>query len=170
MKRNDLIFLARLRLLVGYLGEQSQFTWWPSSFFAPSSKAFLFPVFVKTSLLAQYYGVKEAAARVHDNFIGIGRGVFHLFRLPETLEQDLHFLLSDNEIINQFIGDISDKSGAIEALKSYRVQGIDFSIGPVRIGGLKDIQRKEIWQAVARYYQHSFETNNRAYPFFSEGQ
>jgi hypothetical protein len=44
MKRSDLIFLARLRLLVGYLGEQNQFDWWSCSFFSPSSKAFLVPV------------------------------------------------------------------------------------------------------------------------------
>jgi hypothetical protein len=36
--------------------------------------------------MAQYHGVTEAACRVHDERIGVGR-VFHLYRLPETIEQ-----------------------------------------------------------------------------------
>ena len=101
MKRNDLIFLARLRLLVGFLGEQNHFNWWNCSFFSPSSKSFLAPVYGKTLFLAQYYGVQEAAIKVHDNYIGVGRGVFHSFRLPESIEQKLHAILCAAEIANQ---------------------------------------------------------------------
>ena len=46
--------IARLRLLVGYLGEHHQYNWWPSAFLTPSSMAFLAPIFSKTAFMAQY--------------------------------------------------------------------------------------------------------------------
>ncbi len=169
MKRSDLIFLARLRLLVGYLGEQNQFNWWPCSFFSPSSKAFLVPVFGKTSFLAQYYGVKEAAAKAHDNYIGIGRGVFHLFRLSETIEQELHTLLRDSEIFQQATGEISSMTDALHTLELCGATDIGLAVGPVRIGSLDDVERKDIWRVAARLYSQSFETSDKVFPFFSEG-
>jgi hypothetical protein len=48
--------------------------------------AFLNPIFASKTRMAQYHGVTEAACRVHDERIGVGR-VFHLYRLPETIEQ-----------------------------------------------------------------------------------
>src|SRR5712691_11258595 len=91
--------LARLRLLVGYLGEQRQCNWWPSVFFTPNSLAFLTPIFSKTAFMAQYQGVKAAASRVHDEHIGLGK-VYHLFRLPERLEQALYHYLQDKTFVD----------------------------------------------------------------------
>lgn len=169
MKRSDLIFLARLRLIVGYLGEQSQFGWWTCSFFSPSSKTFLVPVFGKTFFLAQYYGVKEAATKVHDNYIGVGRGVFHLFRLPEIIEQELHVLLYDSEIVKQLTGYIASMRDALYELELCGKTSKEPAVGPVRIGSIHDIERKDIWQVAAQYYRQAFETNNKVFPFFSEG-
>ena len=73
MNRSLCMQLARLRLLVGYLGEQHQYHWWPSAFFTPSSMAFLAPMFGKTAFIAQYQGVKAAASRIHDEHIGLGK-------------------------------------------------------------------------------------------------
>jgi len=169
MKRSDLISLARLRLFVGYLGEQNQLAWWPCSFFAEHSKAFLTPVFGKALFLSQYYGIKEAATKVHDNYIGVGRGVFHLFRLPETIEQELHNLLCDAEVVKQ----LEELSGMADVLNSLELCGdtsLDPVAGPVRVGGLNDIERKDVWRVVASHYRQSFTTNNKVFPFFSEGQ
>ena len=77
-----------MRHLVGFLGEQSQFGWWPTAFYGSSSRLFLEPIFSKTSTLAQHYGVVEAARRFHDEHLSVGS--YHLFRLPEEIEQDLH--------------------------------------------------------------------------------
>lgn len=169
MKRSDLIFLARLRLFVGYLGEQNQFAWWPCSFYAEHSKAFLAPVFGKTLFLTQYYGIKEAATKVHDNYIGVGRGVFHLFRLPETIEQELHTLLCDAEIAKQLTEELSGMTDVLKALELCGDTSIDPAVGPVRVGGLPDIEGKDAWQVVASHYRQSFATNNKVFPFFSEG-
>jgi hypothetical protein len=86
--------IARLRMIVGFLGEKGQHNWWSSEFFSATAPAFLNPVFGKTTTLAQYHGVKESARRVHDEHIGVGR-VFHLFRLPESIEQALFEMLQE---------------------------------------------------------------------------
>ena len=99
MNASTLAQIVRLRLLVGFLGERSQFNWWPSAFFISSSSAFLSPIFTKTAFTAQYHGVKEAASRVHDEHIGVGK-VYHLFRLPETVEQTLFGHLQDPGFID----------------------------------------------------------------------
>lgn len=168
MNRNDLILLAKLRLLVGYLGEKDQYGWWSCSFFSRSSDAFLRPVFGKTSFLAKYYGVKEAATRVHDEHIGVGRNVYHLFRLPEQYEQELHSLLCEPDLVEQFKQQISDQTTAFNSLKSIGDTKIEPVEGPVRIGGLKDLYQKENWQTVAQYYRNSFEIGYKIFPFFSE--
>ncbi len=73
--------IAELRVLVGYLGEKPQAGWWSSEFYSPSAAAFLSPIFNRSLFLAQYQGATAAAAKAHDDTIGIGR-IFHLFRLP----------------------------------------------------------------------------------------
>jgi hypothetical protein len=78
--------LLKLRLTVGFLGERSQFAWWPTAYYEPSSRLFLEPVFSKTSRLAQYHGVLEAARRLHDEHLSAGS--YHVFRLPEEIEED----------------------------------------------------------------------------------
>src|SRR6202022_616251 len=77
--------IVGLRLAVGLLGEQEQSGWWPSSFLGRHAPAFLRPIFGSKTRMAQYHGVTEAACRVHDERIGVGR-VYHLYRLPETIE------------------------------------------------------------------------------------
>jgi len=170
MKKNELLTLARLRLLVGYLGEQGEYKLWPSSFFSTSSSAFLTPVVGKTTFLAQYYGVKEAAIKVHDNHIGVGRGVYHLFRLPEALEQAIHNLLYETHIVEQLKSDLSNVPNAIELLNCYKDVKVKSAIGPIRMGGLEDISNIDIWDVVAKHYRNSFKTKDLVYPFFSEGQ
>ncbi|MDD2509989.1 MAG: BrxE family protein [Syntrophomonas sp.] len=97
MKRAEKKDLIRLRFIVGYLGEQLKPAWWNSSFFAPGSTMFLAPIFSKTTILAQYHGLQEAASKIHDERIGIGTSVFHLFRLPDVIERELHYFISDSE-------------------------------------------------------------------------
>jgi hypothetical protein len=82
-------------MLVGFLGERAQFAWWPTAFYEASSRLFLEPVFSKTSRLAQYHGVLEAARRLHDEHLSVGS--YHLFRLPEEVEQDLHAIVQSSD-------------------------------------------------------------------------
>jgi len=78
--------IAELRVLVGYLGEKGQDNWWASDFLSTTAAAFLAPIFNRSLFLAQYQGATAAAAKVHDEAIGVGR-IYHLFPLPIGIEQ-----------------------------------------------------------------------------------
>src|SRR5262245_9592659 len=71
MKEKIVDKYLHLRLLVGYLGESEQFGWWQTTLLQSRSRSFLDPVFARTSKLAQYHGVREAARRLHDEHIGL---------------------------------------------------------------------------------------------------
>jgi hypothetical protein len=154
----------RLRVIVGYLGEKAQFDWWPSGFLTPSSAAFLNPVFARTASLAQYHGVKEAARRVHDDHIGIGR-VFHLFRLPETLEQSLFEVLQDPAAATVTHLGLGSQATALEALQSFFKTPASVREGPVQIGTVADLDGDAWLGAAAHCYHAAFTKGMRSYPY-----
>lgn len=169
MESKDLIKLIRLRITVGYLGEKHCYSWWNSAFFQPRSKDFLSPVFGKTYFLAQYHGIKEAASIIHDERIGIGRGVYHLFRLPEKLEQLIHSYLLNQENYALFQQDLANKDHAEKVLNSlYNNNIVDF-LGPVKVGNYKALESQDSWEIVSNIYLKSFNTNILSFPFFQEG-
>jgi hypothetical protein len=45
MQAEEIEQIAGIRVAVGFLGEKEQAGWWPSSFFATASAAFLGPLF-----------------------------------------------------------------------------------------------------------------------------
>lgn len=155
--------IARLRIIVGYLGEKTQFDWWPSGFFTPSSAAFLNPVFTRTAALAQYHGVKEAARRVHDEHIGVGR-VFHLYRLPETLEQSLFEFLQEPAAVAAHT-DIVSQSAALDALQSFFKIASANQAGPIQIGTSADLEDDAWIAAAASCYHAAFTEGMRSYPY-----
>ena len=168
MNRSDLINIAKLRLSVGYLGEAHQSAWWTSSFLCETSTAFLSPVFSKTTLLARYYGVRDAAARVHDEHIGIGEGVFHLFRLPEALERELHELVGDSDVAETLSAVIQNKEAAQETLDQLSADSRSDGVGPVRLGQTTKLQDISTWQIAAQSYRQGFQSNSKVYPYLSE--
>lgn len=159
--------VAKLRLAVGLLGEAHQKAWWSSNFFAPNSKAFLTPVYGKTQLLAKYYGVKEAATRVHDDHIGIGKGVYHLFRLPEVIEIDLHKLLT-NQIDAENAELILSTPEEAEAYLLDSENKFDISeTGPLWMDYSASIKNHSSWQKIANLYLTAFSNGTRVFPYFS---
>jgi len=168
MIRLDLKKIARLRICVGFLGESQQYSWWQSSFFSPSSKTFLTPIFAKTSFLSQHYGMKQAASIVHDDHIGIGKGVFHLFRLPEIYEIKLHKIIESPETAEDVKLMVCSKDKAEEFLQEYTTESDTAAIGPVQMGGFTDIMEKSVWKRIAYHYLKAFRDGNKTFPFFSE--
>jgi len=143
MNKSTLAQIARLKLLVGFLGEQSQFNWWLSAFFAPSSSAFLAPVFSKNAFAAQYHGVQEAASRVHDEHIGIGR-VYHLFRLPEHVEQALFNSLQDKVFVDSIRDQLQNQDRALDNLITLADSLPECAEGPVLIGDIDELMDGKI--------------------------
>ena len=158
--------LVLLRLSVGLLGEQANPRWWNSTFCDSNGKAFLSPVFPRTYINAQYQGVVSAAALVHDDRIGVGN-VFHLFRLPEDIEQALQTIAKDE--INVAITDVMrDVDSATQFLRGYAGSAQKTSQGPVKVGHLSALRDTSVWKDVAAFYLNGFEHQRETFPFFSD--
>ena len=113
---------------------------------------------------AQYHGVTEAARRVHDEHIGIGR-VFHLFRLPEVVEQSMCGMLQDDSLENVVRNECSHPDHAMEALTSITGRLPALQEGPIQIGDTKDLDSTE-WLLMAGTYCVAFTAGARTYPYF----
>ena len=155
--------LLELRLLIGFLGERAQFGWWPTSFYEPSSRLFLEPVFSKTSRLAQYHGVMEAARRLHDEHLSVGS--YHLFRLPEELEQDIHALMQSPNGENLTTSSPETKEDALKAMAVLAPNAAKLAEGPKLIGGIDDIDSPNTIQLFAAAYLSAFQQNLKTYPY-----
>lgn len=154
-----------LRLLVGYLGEKSQFAWWPTAFFSPASDQFLAPVFTRTTWLAKYHGATEAARRNHDEHIGVGR-VFHLFRLPEEMEHHIHGSLVKGEIVIDPT-DLATKDAALRRLVEIAEGDVPAGEGPVKVGTTKSMLTLTGVKSLARHYADAFSNDVKTYPYFT---
>lgn len=159
--------LAKLRAVVGYLGEREQYAWWQSSFFAAGSRPFLTPIFSKTYVLAQCMGVTHAAGLVHDERIGVGR-VYHLFRLPEDIEQGIHRILHTPAVAQLIPGLVAHKDTALEYLRAEARSVTGASVGPVEIGHIQDIRNPRQWRAIAAEYLRAFDADAQIYPYFRD--
>jgi hypothetical protein len=161
--QNSLTALLQLRLLVGLLGEGPDVGQWPTKFNEPSSRNFLEPVFAKTSRVARYYGVLEAARRVLDERLSVGS--FHLFRLPEEMEQDLHALILSPRG-EELVGTLPQgKQDAIEMLKLLGSQDVQLADGPMASGRIDDIAKPETIRALASIYSAAFSRNAPTFPY-----
>lgn len=165
METTQLETLAKMRVAVGYLGERDQFGWWKSSFFAPASGAFLAPVFGRTQLLAQCNGVTRAAALVHDEHIGVGN-VYHLFRLPEDVEQSLHRVLHDQELSRTIGALCASKQVALDCLLRESGTLDNAGVGPTSVGTASDLRNEKPWRIVAAHYLHAYNGGSEVYPYF----
>jgi hypothetical protein len=152
--------------LVGYLGEKTQHNWWPSGFYAPTSAMFLNPVFPRTSRLAGYRGVVEAARRVHDEHIGIGR-VFHLFRLPDEIEHELHRAVLAGEGGGSAGEPPASLESAMDELARLANGGLSAPEGPVKVGTRRHILDPDTIQDIARHYQDAFQREIRCFPYLT---
>lgn len=162
MKESYQFTLLQMRLIVGFLGERAQCAWWPTAFYEESSRLFLEPVFSKTVRLAQYHGVLEAARRLHDDHLSVGS--YHLFRLPEEIEQDLRAAVQSvggEELANQ----ARSKDSALDALKRLAMTSRNSSVGPAAVGNIKEIDSLDTLQAIAAAYFSAFTTNVKTYPY-----
>ena len=155
--------ILQLRLLVGFLGERSQHGWWPTSFFGDYSMRSLEFVAPKTASLAQYHGAVEAARRLHDEHLSVGS--YHLFRLPEEVEQDLHALVQSPQgtaVISELP---KDKETALARLDRLANAGGGAAEGPVSVGSIDALHEPDTAKAIAAVYLKALSVNIKAYPY-----
>ena len=155
--------LLRMRLAVGYLGEKPQHAWWTTEFFGRSSLSFLAPVFPRTEGLAQYHGVLEAGRLHHDERLDAGS--FHLFRLPEEVEQDIHDLLRVWLADEERVWRPSSCQDATAVLRS-RADGEQVAReGPVRIGVIGDLGTEHSVSKLSSHYLAAFSEDVQTVPY-----
>jgi hypothetical protein len=159
--------IVGLRLTVGFLGEQEQAGWWPSMFLGRHAHAFLNPIFGSKTRMAQYHGVAEAACRVHDESIGVGR-VFHLFRLPEAAEQLMFSTFQEASIPEEVTRSFESMETAKGLLAGLAKRLADVRPGPVRLGDADMITSPEGLALMAGTYRAAFDTGIRCYPYFTD--
>lgn len=167
MTQHDILGYAKLRFAVGCLGEAATPPWWNAGLFSAESDAFLTPIFPRSQYLARMTATCEAAARIHDEHIGVGQ-VFHLFRLPEAFEQQIAEVASTSDFREQ----VSATVGGINAARSLidqlarGAESVEGS-GPVNVGMPDDLSQSETLAAIADAYRQGFEKESRIYPFVS---
>ncbi|KWT98895.1 MULTISPECIES: BrxE family protein [unclassified Variovorax] len=165
MSRPYLPTLLQLRLLTGYLGERAQLGWWPTAFYESSSRLFLEPVFAKSARLAQYHGVVEAARRQHDEHLSVGS--YHLFRLPEEAEQDLHHLIRAPEG-NEFAScPPASKDAALVSLQQLAGGTRLDKEGPTAVGNIHDLPTDDVLRKIAGVYWSAFNNQLKSYPYLA---
>ena len=169
MKANDSVAeqIVELRLFIGLLGERDNAGWWASGFMSATSSAFLVPTFGSRILHARYQGVSEAARRVHDERIGVGRA-FHVFRLPEAMEQQLFQVVqSDTRGFDNM--DFSPNA-ARKALEKLAGKAAEAKSGPTLVGTPDALDRQEWVAEVACMYSDALKAGVQCFPYFSNAR
>jgi hypothetical protein len=156
--------IAALRLAVGLLGEREGAGWWTSAFLSPTSTSFLSPVFGGNTLQSRYQGVLEAAKRVHDERIGVGH-VFHLFRLPESIEQRLFESIQSGGVSDLAIT-ISSPESAKATLQSSVTKAIVAKSGPALMALPEAIETAGWISEAASLYSAAFGAGVQCFPYF----
>jgi hypothetical protein len=155
--------IISMRYLVGFLGEKSQFGWWPTAFYEATSRQFLEPVFSKTSALAQYHGVVEAARRLHDEHLSVGS--YHLFRLSEEIEQDLHEVVQtrSSELFESNLTDSTET--ALGALAKSGAGTGQEAVGPILVGKIEDLRNTAVLGSITEIYHAAYSSRTKAFPY-----
>jgi hypothetical protein len=156
--------ILTLRLTVGFLGERAQYSWWSTSLFDSSAHLFLEPAFSRTSKLAQYHGIVEAARRQHDEHLSVG--CYHLFRLPEEIEHALHDMMQTDERGDLARLALETKDAALEILKTTAAGYSSTSDGPVLVGTVDEIGTPKAIRMTAGVYLSAFMREKKAFPYY----
>ena len=167
---NDVIkLIVELRLVVGFLGEKSQYNWWGSNFIGATSEAFLAPVFSRTTMLARYHGVCESAMLVHDERIGVGAN-FHFYRLPDSVERAAAKEVASSDSKTLMNSVLASSEAALTRLSELSITKADKAEGPVVVGTYSDTGLKDILHQSARHYLLAFTDGYKCFPYMREAE
>ncbi|MEM1155840.1 MAG: BrxE family protein [Pseudomonadota bacterium] len=167
---NDVVkLIVELRLLVGFLGEKSQSNWWGSNFIGTSSEAFLAPVFSRTTMLARYHGVCEAAMLLHDEYIGVGAN-YHLYRMPDSAERAAAKAIADTNFQQQLSDVLGSSDAAQQRLGELAATDTNRVAGPVVLRGYADADLNQQLRQSASHYSRAFKEGYKCFPYMREAE
>ncbi len=164
MNSKEIFDICESRMLVGYLGEKHQASWWECSFLSSQSNAFLAPVYPNSTLMAQYSGICHAASLIHDEHIGVGKH-YHLYRLPDSIERALFKCLQEKELAELIKKSTSTADVALDRLRALGAQSVGPSEGPIAVGDFSDTNLDELLRMSLSYYTVAFESGNKTFPY-----
>lgn len=159
--------IAELRILVGFLGEKGQENWWGSEFYSATAAAFLAPIFNRSLFLAQYQGATAAAAKVHDEVIGVG-SIYHLFRLPIELEQTASEVVSNPDFVHVLQPSLTSRETALARLAD-RATSQEARPGPVSLGSMGEELEAQMRRAAGAYHA-AFTAGIQSFPYIRSGE
>jgi hypothetical protein len=167
------ILAIRLRALVLALGESSNPVWWKTEFMNETGLRFLERLYPRTPVRAAVYAAGRAACEAHDKAVG-RVGVYHLFRLPESLEAEIHALPSfgNEEFVSQLRSRLGQQENLLEMLSSLcgSERQKNTVAGPKRIGADSDATTIEALVKAAAVYRDAFKQGKPAFPYFAAEQ
>lgn len=162
----------RLRALVLALGECVQPPWWKTEFMTETGLRFLERLYPRTYFRAAVHAAGRAACDVHDRSVG-RIGVYHLFRLPESVEVDMSRIVPSTD--QQFITSVRNALGNPDKLEEFLSPlcggtGTDSAPGPKRVGTYKELIVAAGFKKAATAYRQAFSDGKPAFPYFTEEQ
>lgn len=162
-----------LRALVLALGETAVPAWWKTEFMNETGLRFLERLYPRTPVRAAVHAAGRAACEAHDKAVG-RVGVYHLFRLPESLEMEIHASPStdDAEFTSRFRSCLGRREELLEMLSTLcsgpPAKGI--AGGPKRIGSESDAAMIDALGMAAAVYYDAFKRGKPAFPYFAAEQ
>lgn len=160
----------RLRALVLALGESVSPAWWRTEFMSETGLRFLERLYPRTVFHAAVRAAGEAACGVHDRAVG-RVGVYHLFRLPESLEVEIHQMspTGNEDFITLFRAGLGSPERLMEMMVPLCGAGEaqDVASGAKRIGTDRQLLTSDGLNRVATIYHSAFRKRTLAFPYFA---
>jgi hypothetical protein len=163
------LFVIRLRALVLALGESSKPAWWKTEFMNETGLRFLERLYPRTPIRAAVHAAGRAACEAHDQAVG-RVGVYHLFRLPEVLEAEMHAVTSsdDEAFFSNFRSCLGRHESLLELIAPFcggeKLRSV--VSGPKRI----DVELNETMldglSKAAAVYREAFKQGKPTFPYF----
>lgn len=169
-RSHDLPALAfKLRAVVLALGESVSPAWWKTEFMNETGLRFLERLYPRTTFSAAVHAAGKAAGETHDRAVG-RVGVYHLFRLPESLENELHRMPPDPA--DDFFPIIRKALGRPEELMKFLAslcgdERADAAPGAKMIGTDRDLMTAAGLRKAAVVYHAAFTRNKPGFPYFT---
>jgi len=163
------LLIPRLRAVVLALGESASPAWWKTEFMNETGLRFLERLYPRTTFQAAVHAAGKAAGDAHDRAVG-RVGVYHLFRLPESLETELHRMPPDPA--DDFFPSLRNVMGRPEELMKLLApmcggERADAAPGARKIGTDKDIMTTAGIRKTAAVYHAAFARNKPGFPYFT---
>ncbi len=164
----DQLSFLRLRIVVLALGEVTHAGWWKSQFLSPTGLSFLRRLYPRSAFAAATRSATLAARAVHDTSVGRGN-VFHLFRLPTEQERAFTqgLIQRETELATQLESKLSNREQLMQMLAELTSHTApkQTSVGPVRLGSIRELRAANWVTAFADAYYAAFRDNVKVFPF-----